>query len=173
MTRVLGSDAGAAGQGGLSRDDSLQSNRQAHARADARPGDVDGRRRAGDKLTKAAETADRSVAFQQKMKAARFGDELEPAKQAGERRESLFGVGAAGLDVDRRSLGGGEHHEADDALAVDLLAVLGDRNAAGELVRLLDEQRRRPGVQAEAVDDGDRAPNDRVAAHRLMSRCRT
>ena len=54
-----------------------------------------------------------------------------------------------------RSLAGGQHHQAHDALSVDLLPVPFDPDFAFVTVADLDEHRRGTSVQTEPVQNGD------------------
>ena len=64
-------------------------------------------------------------------------------------------VRAVDPEDDVRPLGRGQGQDAEDALAVDLAAVLDDPDVGPEAVGRVDELDRRPGVQAELVLDGD------------------
>ena len=67
--------------------------------------------------------------------------------------EGLLGVGAAGVDGEFAAGAGGEHHEADDAFAVDFFAVLFHKDFRGELVGGFDKTGGGPGVDALLVQD--------------------
>src|SRR6185437_12632319 len=60
-----------------------------------------------------------------------------------DRCDDLAGAIALRLDRDLRALARDEHQHAHDALAVDLVAVLAERDVARELRRELDELGRR------------------------------
>ncbi len=69
--------------------------------------------------------------------------------------ERLVGVVALGVDGDSAAGVGGQHHQAHDALAVDLFAVLFHEDVAAKAVGGFDEHGRRPGVDARLVGDGE------------------
>jgi len=73
--------------------------------------------------------------------------------------EGGFCVVAFSADNEDGPVAGGEHHEAHDAFAIDLLTVFFDGDIAGELAGGLDELGRGPGVDAELVADGEFAPD--------------
>ena len=77
------------------------------------------------------------------------GDELD---QGGHGRLLVL---ARDDEPDRRALGRGQGQDAEDALAVDLVAVLDDLDRGAEAVGQVDELDRGPGVQAQLVADGD------------------
>ena len=81
-----------------------------------------------------------------------------------ERLDRVGGLGLVGPveeQFERRVLLGGERHHADDALAVDLVAVLADKELGREPRRLAHDHRRRPGVDAGLVSDRDLASEHR------------
>src|SRR5688572_19164021 len=69
--------------------------------------------------------------------------------------DRLFRVVPDGADHDPRPALGGEHHDAHDALAVDLDVVAGHEDVRAEARGEPHELRRRPGVEPELVADGD------------------
>src|SRR5690606_34567077 len=58
-------------------------------------------------------------------------------------------------DLQAGALGGGEHHELHDALAIHALVAFLDADIAGEAVGGVDERHRGSGVEAEPVLDDD------------------
>lgn len=68
---------------------------------------------------------------------------------------SGVGVLAIGMDGEFAARAGGQHHQAHDAFAVHLLAILLDEDIAGEPVCSLDEHGGGPGVDAQLVHDGE------------------
>src|SRR5665647_345091 len=77
------------------------------------------------------------------------GDEL------GERGHGRLLVLARDDQTDRRALRRRQGQDAEDALAVDLVAVLDDLDRRAEAVGQVDELDRGPGVQAQLIADGD------------------
>src|SRR6266404_5108956 len=65
--------------------------------------------------------------------------------------EGLGGVVAVGVDSEFAAGTGGQHHQAHDALAVDLVAVFFDEDFATEPAGNFDEHGGGPGVDAEFV----------------------
>ena len=72
-----------------------------------------------------------------------------------DRRQGVPLVDAGDGERDPGSLRRGEQEDPEDALAVDLLAVLADLDLRLEPARRLDELRRRPGMEPEAIADGE------------------
>src|SRR5690242_2845523 len=89
------------------------------------------------------------------------------ADERAKRFHRLDLVGAGHFERDLRSLPRGEHHDAHDALGVDLAAIALDLHVAVEFRGELRELRRRTRVQPELVDDLD------FAAKHFLSRCQT
>src|SRR5688572_505305 len=73
--------------------------------------------------------------------------------QFGQRGQRLGLVRALGAHDDGRTGLGGEHHEAEDALAVDLDAVAADEDLGAEARGEVDELRAGAGVEPDAVRD--------------------
>src|SRR5690348_10710354 len=73
--------------------------------------------------------------------------------EGGERVHGRFRVRSIGAEHERRSALGGEHHDAHDALAIDLHAVLHEGDLALEAGGDLHDLGRRPGVEPVLVDD--------------------
>src|SRR5208283_163912 len=71
--------------------------------------------------------------------------------------EGLVGVVAFAMNDNVAARPGGEHHEAHDAFAVDLFAVLFDEVAAGEFIDEADEHGGGPGMDAELVEHDELA----------------
>src|SRR5438046_10423183 len=67
--------------------------------------------------------------------------------------DGFGGVVAFGMNGQFAARTGGEHHQAHDAFAVHFLTVLFHRNLALVAIGSFDKQRRRPGVNAQFVDD--------------------
>ena len=67
--------------------------------------------------------------------------------------QSILGVFPLRFHGDRGSLGGGQHHQVQDAFAVGALAILFNADLAPETTGRLDEGGGRPGMQTEFVFD--------------------
>src|ERR1035441_7231708 len=67
--------------------------------------------------------------------------------------QGLRGVMAVGVDGDCAARTGGQHHQAHDAFAVDLLAVLFHEDVAAKAVGGFDKHGRGPGMNAQLVRD--------------------
>lgn len=66
-----------------------------------------------------------------------------------------IGVRTVGADGDDGAVAGGEHHQAHDALAIDFLTILLNEDVRLETVGGFDELRRRAGMDAELVENGE------------------
>src|SRR5437763_1737759 len=75
------------------------------------------------------------------------------ADQRADRLDRLILVGTVDLERDLRSLAGGEHHHAHDALRVDLAAVARDLHVALKFGCELRQLGRSARMQAQLVDD--------------------
>ena len=84
---------------------------------------------------------------------------------------AAVGVGAVRLQVEPGAALGGQQRQVEDALAVDLFAIMVDPDLGLELAGQLHELRGRAQVQAVLVGDLDLSAGDgRVVAHRRLGR---
>src|SRR5438309_1334165 len=73
--------------------------------------------------------------------------------QRAEGVDPLFGRGAGRVQDERRTFGGGEHHQAEDALTGDGLIAVRHRDVGGEAGGGLDEAGRCARVESQPIDD--------------------
>src|SRR5262245_57696784 len=71
------------------------------------------------------------------------------------RLQRRLGIASIGLDADPAARCGRQHHQAHNALAIDALAVLLDKDLALEPAHRADKQRSRTGVDTLSVEDGE------------------
>lgn len=77
------------------------------------------------------------------------GDEILDGGERG------IGVGPVGTDGDDGTVAGGKHHESHDAFAIDFLTILLNEDVRLETVGGFDKLRRRTGMDAELVENGE------------------
>src|SRR5712691_3730029 len=86
------------------------------------------------------------VALRRRRQRLGYSDSEAFVEAVGDERaegvDRLLGVGAPRVQDEGRALGGGEHHEAEDALAGDRLLAIRDRHVRGEAGGGFDEARR-------------------------------
>ena len=75
--------------------------------------------------------------------------------EVGDRFERGVGVRAVGTNGDDGTVAGGQHHQAHDALAIDFLAILLNKNVRLKAIGRFDELRCGTGVDAELVENGE------------------
>ena len=72
-----------------------------------------------------------------------------------DRLEGGIGIRAVSTDGNDGAVTGGEHHQAHDALAIDFLSILFNEDIRLESVGGFDELRRRAGMDAQFVENGE------------------
>src|ERR1700722_1484974 len=69
--------------------------------------------------------------------------------------DGLGGISAANMQRHFTAGAGGEHHQAHDAFAVNFFPILFHKNITLKLVGGFDEKRRRPGMDAQLIGNGE------------------